>query len=45
MKKLLSLTLAMLMLLSGVALAEFDATIPTDQTTEVVFWHSFTGED
>ncbi len=41
MKKLFALMLAMLMLLSCTAFAEFDATIP--EGTSFVFWHSFTG--
>ena len=45
MKNLVALLLAALMLLACTALAEIDPSIPTDQTTEVVFWHSFTGAD
>ena len=45
MKKLVALVLAALMLFACTALAEIDPSIPTDQTTEVVFWHSFTGDD
>ena len=41
MKKLLSVLLAVLMLLSASALAEFDKSIP-DGTT-FTFWYSFTG--
>lgn len=41
MKKLFALVMAMLMLLSCSALAEFDKTIP--EGTSFVFWHSFTG--
>ena len=41
----LALLLAALMLFACTALAEIDPAIPTDQTTEIVFWHSFTGED
>lgn len=43
MKKLLAMILAMLLLMTGAALAEIDPTIPTDTTTEITFWHSFTG--
>jgi len=45
MKKILALVMAMMMLLGSVAMADFDATIPTDSTTEVLFWYSFTGEN
>ena len=45
MKKLVALVLAALMLFACTALAEIDPSIPTDQTTEIVFWHSFTGDD
>lgn len=45
MKKLVSLLLCALMLLSGCAFAEIDPTIPTDETTEITFWHSFTGDN
>ena len=45
MKKLVALVLAALMLFTCTALAEIDPSIPTDQTTEIVFWHSFTGDD
>lgn len=45
MKKLLALILAMLTLMTGVAMAEIDATIPTDTTTEITFWHSFSGDN
>lgn len=45
MKKLIALILAALMLFTCAAMAEIDPTIPTDETTEIVFWHSFTGED
>lgn len=41
MKKLFAIVLAMLMLLSCTAFAEFDPTIP--EGTSFVFWHSFTG--
>ena len=41
MKKLFAVVMAMLMLLSCTAFAEFDKTIP--EGTSFVFWHSFTG--
>ena len=43
MKKLLALVLALLMLMSTGAMAEFDPTIPADTVTEITFWYSFTG--
>ena len=43
MKKLLSLVLAMLMLMSSFAMAEIDTTIPDG--TEITFWYSFTGDN
>lgn len=45
MKKLFALLLASLMLLTGTALAEIDPTIPTDETTTITFWYSFTGDN
>lgn len=45
MKKLVALLLCAMMLLTGCAFAEIDPSIPTDETTEITFWHSFTGED
>ena len=45
MKKILAFIMAIMMLLGSTAMAEFDPTIPTDQVTEVLFWHSFTGDN
>ena len=41
MKKLFAVVMAMMLLLSCGAFAEFDTTIP--EGTSFVFWHSFTG--
>ena len=46
MKRLFTLVLALMMVLTSFALAEtIDPNIPSDEVTEVVFWHTFNGDN